>query len=246
MSRRRALRLAAGTVAADFLGLLHGTHTCRWSPAVPARVPPAVRPQLLLHGEVHVLHQRGPVRDVLRSGPHLRTDRSHAQTHVPLRERAVRRGRARRSLACGREPAGRAGLAAAARAAGFRDTRPQEPGRARAAQAFTFVMRGITRPPDLPGNIVWVTGPPAVPRRGRGRAAAPARDPALFIQASGGELTYAKIGGGARAAAAGGDADPASAAGGRLGLGAGGAWLGSPASSAAGRASDRRRRAGSR
>jgi precorrin-6A/cobalt-precorrin-6A reductase len=61
------------------------------------------------------------------------------------------------------------------------------------AAAFTFVMRGITRPACVPRNVVWIQGRPPFPveeevvllRRQEVRA--------LFIQASGGELTYAKI-----------------------------------------------------
>ena len=70
-----------------------------------------------------------------------------------------------------------------------------------AAQAFTFVMRGITRPPDLPGNVVWVTGPAAVPGRGRGRAAAPARGPGPVHPGQRRRAHLRQARGGARAAA---------------------------------------------
>ncbi len=61
------------------------------------------------------------------------------------------------------------------------------------AQAFTFVMRGITRPPDLPGNIVWVAGRPPFPVAAEVELLRRHEIRALFIQASGGELTYAKL-----------------------------------------------------
>ncbi len=61
------------------------------------------------------------------------------------------------------------------------------------AEAFTFVMRGITRPPDLPANIVWVTGRPPFPVEAEVELLRRHEIRALFIQASGGELTYAKL-----------------------------------------------------
>ena len=62
-----------------------------------------------------------------------------------------------------------------------------------AAQAFTFVMRGITRPPDLPDNVIWVAGRPPFPVEAEVALFRKHEVGALLIQASGGELTYAKI-----------------------------------------------------
>lgn len=61
------------------------------------------------------------------------------------------------------------------------------------AEAFTFVMRGITRPPSLPGNVIWVTGRPPFPVEDEVALLRRHGVRALFIQASGGELTYAKL-----------------------------------------------------
>lgn len=62
-----------------------------------------------------------------------------------------------------------------------------------AAEAFTFVMRGITRPADLPDNVIWVTGRPPFPVEAETELLRRHEIAALFIQASGGELTYAKL-----------------------------------------------------
>lgn len=62
-----------------------------------------------------------------------------------------------------------------------------------AAQAFTFVMRGITRPADLPDNVIWVSGRPPFPVEAEVLLLRRYEVGALFIQASGGELTYAKL-----------------------------------------------------
>ena len=61
------------------------------------------------------------------------------------------------------------------------------------AQGFTFVMRGITRPPDLPENVVWIAGRPPFPVAAEIELLRRHEIRALFIQASGGELTYAKL-----------------------------------------------------
>ena len=61
------------------------------------------------------------------------------------------------------------------------------------AEAFTFVMRGITRPPELPANVVWVSGRPPFPVEAEVELLRAQEVRALFIQASGGELTYAKL-----------------------------------------------------
>ena len=62
-----------------------------------------------------------------------------------------------------------------------------------AAQAFTFVMRGISRPPDLPDNVIWIAGRPPFPIEAEIALFRRHEVAALLIQASGGELTYAKI-----------------------------------------------------
>ena len=127
-------------------------------------------------------------------------------------------------------------LAAAAGAPGVRDARPQGaggtgPGRRRSPSSCA----------ESPGprgrrNVVWVDGTAAVPGRGRGGAAAAARDRALFIQAQRRRADLRQDRGGARAGAAGGDADPASAARGCARARCRRRWPGWPASSAAGRA----------
>ena len=61
------------------------------------------------------------------------------------------------------------------------------------ATAFTFVMRGIARPPELPENVVWLQGRPPFPVEDEVAMLRRHEVRALFIQASGGELTYAKI-----------------------------------------------------
>jgi precorrin-6A/cobalt-precorrin-6A reductase len=62
-----------------------------------------------------------------------------------------------------------------------------------AAQELTFVMRGITRPPELPGNVIWITGRPPFPVEAEVALLRKHEVAALLIQASGGALTYAKI-----------------------------------------------------
>ena len=61
------------------------------------------------------------------------------------------------------------------------------------AEQFTFVMRGITRPPVLPDNVVWIGGRPPFPVAAEVALLRRHEVQALFIQASGGELTYAKV-----------------------------------------------------
>jgi precorrin-6A/cobalt-precorrin-6A reductase len=61
------------------------------------------------------------------------------------------------------------------------------------AEAFTFVMRGINRPPDLPANVIWLAGRPPFPVEAEIELLRRHEIRALFIQASGGELTYAKV-----------------------------------------------------
>ncbi len=62
-----------------------------------------------------------------------------------------------------------------------------------AAEAFTFVMRGITRPADVPDNVIWVAGRPPFPLEVELDLLRRFEIQALFIQASGGELTYSKL-----------------------------------------------------
>ena len=54
-------------------------------------------------------------------------------------------------------------------------------------------MRGITRPRELPANVVWVPGRPPFPVEAEIGLLRRHEVRALFIQASGGELTYAKL-----------------------------------------------------
>ena len=61
------------------------------------------------------------------------------------------------------------------------------------AQAFTFVMRGITRPPGLPDNVLWIPGRPPFPVEEEVALLRRHEVRALLIQASGGEMTYAKV-----------------------------------------------------
>lgn len=61
------------------------------------------------------------------------------------------------------------------------------------AEAFTFVMRGITWPESLPANVIWVSGRPPFPVEEEVALLRRHEVKALFIQASGGELTYAKL-----------------------------------------------------
>ncbi|MGE3290295.1 MAG: cobalt-precorrin-6A reductase [Geminicoccaceae bacterium] len=61
------------------------------------------------------------------------------------------------------------------------------------AEAFTFVMRGITRPETLPANVIWMSGRPPFPVEDEVALLERHEIRALFIQASGGELTYAKL-----------------------------------------------------
>ncbi|MFL5337311.1 MAG: cobalt-precorrin-6A reductase [Geminicoccaceae bacterium] len=61
------------------------------------------------------------------------------------------------------------------------------------ATAFTFVMRGITKPPCVPDNVVWIQGRPPFPVEDEVALLRRHEVRALLIQASGGEMTYAKI-----------------------------------------------------
>ena len=61
------------------------------------------------------------------------------------------------------------------------------------ALGFTFVMRGISRPPALPDNVVWLQGRPPFPVEDEVAMLRRHEVRALFIQASGGEMTYAKV-----------------------------------------------------
>lgn len=61
------------------------------------------------------------------------------------------------------------------------------------ARGFTFVTRGITRPPELPENVIWVSGKPPFPLAAEIALLRRHEVRALFVQASGGALTYTKI-----------------------------------------------------
>lgn len=61
------------------------------------------------------------------------------------------------------------------------------------AQAFTFVVRGIARPEVVPSNVVWVSARPPFPVEAEVALLKRHQIEALFVQASGGEVTYAKI-----------------------------------------------------
>jgi precorrin-6A/cobalt-precorrin-6A reductase len=61
------------------------------------------------------------------------------------------------------------------------------------SEGFTFVARGIVRPPELPANVLWVSGRPPFPVEEEVALFRRHQVGALFVQASGGEVTYAKI-----------------------------------------------------
>jgi precorrin-6A/cobalt-precorrin-6A reductase len=61
------------------------------------------------------------------------------------------------------------------------------------AEGFTFVVRGIVRPPELPDNVIWISARPPFPVEDEVRLFKEHEVRALFVQASGGEVTYAKI-----------------------------------------------------
>jgi precorrin-6A/cobalt-precorrin-6A reductase len=62
-----------------------------------------------------------------------------------------------------------------------------------AAQGFTFVVRGIAPPEQVPENVVWISARPPFPVEAEVALFRRHEVQALFVQASGGELTYAKI-----------------------------------------------------
>lgn len=61
------------------------------------------------------------------------------------------------------------------------------------AVAFTFVVRGIVRPPVVPQNVTWIRGRPPFPVEAETALFRRHEVAALFVQASGGEVTYAKL-----------------------------------------------------
>jgi precorrin-6A/cobalt-precorrin-6A reductase len=61
------------------------------------------------------------------------------------------------------------------------------------ATAFTFVVRGIVRPPELPPNVIWISARPPFPVEAEQALFEVHEVEALFVQASGGEVTYTKI-----------------------------------------------------
>jgi precorrin-6A/cobalt-precorrin-6A reductase len=56
-----------------------------------------------------------------------------------------------------------------------------------------FIVRGIVRPDDLPSNVTWIAGRPPFPLAGEVRLFRRHAVQALFVQASGGELTADKL-----------------------------------------------------
>jgi precorrin-6A/cobalt-precorrin-6A reductase len=62
-----------------------------------------------------------------------------------------------------------------------------------AAEAFTFVVRGIVRPEHVPANVIWISARPPFPVAAEVALFRQHEVQALFVQASGGEVTYAKI-----------------------------------------------------
>lgn len=61
------------------------------------------------------------------------------------------------------------------------------------AEDFSFTVRGITRPAELPANVAWISARPPFPVAAEVALFRRERIGALFVQASGGEITYAKI-----------------------------------------------------
>ena len=61
------------------------------------------------------------------------------------------------------------------------------------ADGFAFVVRGIVRPARVPANVVWITGRPPFPVGNEVALLKHHEIEALFVQASGGEVTYPKI-----------------------------------------------------
>lgn len=61
------------------------------------------------------------------------------------------------------------------------------------APGFTFVVRGIVRPESVPENVVWVSARPPFPVAAEVALFRRHEVGALFVQASGGEVTYAKV-----------------------------------------------------
>lgn len=58
---------------------------------------------------------------------------------------------------------------------------------------FTFVVRGIVRPETVPENVAWVSARPPFPVTAEVALFRRHEVGALFVQASGGEVTYAKL-----------------------------------------------------
>jgi precorrin-6A/cobalt-precorrin-6A reductase len=61
------------------------------------------------------------------------------------------------------------------------------------AEGFSFVVRGIAPPAELPENVTWISGQPPFPVEAEAALFREQRIEALFVQASGGAITYAKI-----------------------------------------------------
>lgn len=61
------------------------------------------------------------------------------------------------------------------------------------APSLTFVVRGIVRPETIPENVVWISDRPPFPVEAEVALFRRHEVDALFVQASGGEATYAKL-----------------------------------------------------
>lgn len=61
------------------------------------------------------------------------------------------------------------------------------------AEAFTFVVRGIVQPDFVPVNVVWISARPPFPLDAEIALLKRHEVQALFVQASGGEVTYTKV-----------------------------------------------------
>jgi precorrin-6A/cobalt-precorrin-6A reductase len=62
-----------------------------------------------------------------------------------------------------------------------------------AEPALHFVVRGITRPESLPPNVTWIAGRPPFPPAAEAALLRRHAVEALFVQASGGDLTRDKL-----------------------------------------------------
>jgi precorrin-6A/cobalt-precorrin-6A reductase len=61
------------------------------------------------------------------------------------------------------------------------------------ATGFTFVVRGIVRPEAVPANVTWISARPPFPVEAEVELFKRHEVRGLFVQASGGEVTYTKL-----------------------------------------------------